>query len=362
MSALAEVLAREIAAAGPIPVARFMELALAHPEHGYYTTRDPLGAGGDFVTAPEVSQMFGELIGAWAAVTWEAMGRPRPFVLAELGPGRGTLMADALRAARARPDFAEAARLHLVETSPVLRARQATTLAAHGPRWHAGFEDLPAGPLILVANEFFDALPVRQFQRGARGWAERLVAAEADGAFRFALSAPLAADALPAGLPAGASAGTIAEVSPARDALADAVARRLARSGGAALIIDYGHAVAAAGETLQAVSRHRFADPLADPGAADLTAHVDFAALARAARAAGGAVCGPVSQGRFLRALGIAHRAASLAAGKDAATAEAIGAALRRLIAPSEMGNLFKVLALAHPGLAPLPGFEPETP
>lgn len=352
--ALARLIAEEIAASGPVTVARFMELALAHPGHGYYVTRDPLGARGDFITAPEVSQMFGELIGLWAAVVWEQMGRPDPFVLAELGPGRGTLMVDALRAGRAQAGFVEAARVHLVETSPVLRACQGEALGAHSPSWHAGIADLPSGPAIVIANEFFDALPVRQFQRRGGCWVERRVGL-VDGALAFVPGDTPATDPT---LPADAPDGAIAERMAVGVPIAAALARRLAKDGGAALVIDYGHD-GGRGDTLQAVRRHGYAPVLEAPGAADLTAHVDFAQLRAAAEDAGAACFGPISQGRFLLMLGIAQRAERLCRGRDTETRRRIEAAVRRLIAPSEMGTLFKVTALAAPGLGAPPAFEP---
>ena len=359
MSTLTIRIADEIAAGGPITVARFMEMALTEPGLGYYMTRDPFGAGGDFTTAPEISQMFGEIIGLWSAVTWEAMGRPAGFVLAELGPGRGTLMADALRAARARPGFVEAARLHLVEASPALRARQQAALASYRPSWHAGFSDLPPGPMILLANEFFDALPVRQFVRVGGAWHERRVthaAARSDdpagGTFRFVIGDEAA---VREDLPAAAD-GTIAEVCESGIALAAAIGARVAAQGGAALVIDYGH-TGGIGETLQALRNKDYADPLSEPGAADITAHVDFAALAQAARGSGAACFGPVSQGWFLSLLGIVQRAERLARNGDAGTRADVEAALKRLIAPSEMGNLFKVLAITDPPITPPAGF-----
>ncbi|MGE0653422.1 MAG: class I SAM-dependent methyltransferase [Alphaproteobacteria bacterium] len=357
MSALTARIAEEIAASGPITVARFMEMALTEPELGYYMTRYPFGAAGDFTTAPEISQMFGEIIGLWSAVTWETMGRPEPFILAELGPGRGTLMADALRAARIRPGFVEAARPHLVETSPRLRARQQAALADYRPAWHARFEDLPPGPIILIANEFFDALPVLQFVRKGAAWHERRVAyAVDDNRFRFVIDHDAASRD---DLPAAATDDSIVEVGEAGIALATAIGTRVAKHGGVALVVDYGHAAGGTGETLQALRDKKYADPLSEPGAADITAHVDFAALARAAGEAGAACFGPVSQAWFLSSLGIVQRAERLARGGEPGTRADVEAALKRLIAPSEMGNLFKVLAIANPRLGPPAGFEP---
>lgn len=350
-----------IAAEGPISVARFMAEALGHPEHGYYRNRDPLGAAGDFITAPEISQIFGELIGAWCAMVWEQAGRPDPVSLIELGPGRGTLMADALRAvSKVAPAFDAALSVHLVETSPALRAAQASALGAR-PHWHEAIEAVPQGPTILIANEFFDALPIHQFvQRGA-AWHERLVGCDpASAALRFEVSetpSPLAPED-----PPNAAEGDIFETSPARTAIMAAVAGRIAGHGGGALIVDYGHAASALGDTLQAVSGHEYAPVLEAPGEADLTAHVDFAALARAAEDV--AVFGPVTQGAFLQALGIEARTQALAAAaSNAPTREAIVSGTARLTDPRQMGTLFKALALihsqpGHPDQAPPPGFK----
>lgn len=359
MTPLARVIAEQIETTGPMPVARFMELALNHPTLGYYRTRDPLGAAGDFITAPETSQMFGEMIGLWSAVAWEALGAPTPFTLAELGAGYGTLMADALRAGRTKPGFVEAARLHLVETSPRLRARQEETLGGFDPVFHDDVAGLPDGPLIVLANEFFDALPVRQLVATEGGWAERCIDRQpgGDGGFTFTMGDQAPVADLPPSAAPGATPGTIVEVSPAAQAVASELGGRCARAPGAVLIIDYGHAAVAAGETLQAVRGHRFADPLSDPGTADLTAHVDFGALGRCARDAGATVFGPIGQGRFLLSLGIAARAKRLMAAASAQQADDIEAALQRLLAPSEMGNLFKVMALASPDAETLPGF-----
>jgi NADH dehydrogenase [ubiquinone] 1 alpha subcomplex assembly factor 7 len=331
-----------------------MGLCLGHPRFGYYMTRDPLGAPGDFVTAPEVSQMFGELIGLWCADTWGALGSPALVHLVELGPGRGTLMADALRAVRLVPAFRAAIRLHLVETSPLLRERQRATLQASGfaPAWHDTPESLPGdAPLLVVANEFFDALPVRQVQRTGQGWHERLVGLDAQGRLAFGLSpAPVP------GLSRPAPPGTVLEIPEAAAAAMGGLAGRLVAQRGAALVIDYGHLATGTGDTLQAVRGHAFADPLAEPGEADLTVHVDFAAMARAAAVRGAAVYPAREQGGFLRDLGIEARAAALAGAGDPARAAAIEAALARLVgreAPG-MGALFKVLAVASPGLGPL--------
>jgi len=364
MGPLGLIIKQRIESAGPISVAEYMALALTHPKHGYYTSGDPLGAAGDFVTAPEVGQVFGELIGAWCVVQWQAMGSPDAVNWVELGPGRGTLMADALHAARRMPGFMAAVRLHLVEANTTLRATQAVTLERAGlaqpPVWHATFDDTPDGPLLLVANEFFDALPVHVYQRTPEGWRERLVALDPDGtAFRFVLSAVLPTLPLPGGIEAGA--GSVVEVAPAAMRTVHDIAARIVCHGGAALIIDYGRAVSAPGESLQAVRAHRPVPVLDDPGRADITAHVDFGALADAARTAGGAVWGPVGQGPFLSRLGIHERTERLARSAPPDTRERLFAALHRLTDPDEMGTLFKVMAITRGGEAP-PGFAEPLP
>ena len=344
---LGEIIRARILNQGPIPVSEFMALALGHPEHGYYRRRDPLGRAGDFVTAPEISQMFGEMIGLWCVAVWHAMGEPDPLVLAELGPGRGTLMADLLRAVAVDPPFRAAVRIHLVETSPALCARQAETLASAAPTWHDDLATLPPGPMITIANEFFDALPIRQFVREGGTWRERMVGLAGD-ALAFA-TGPETAITAPA-----AEEGAIFERGEAAAAVMGMLGARVAREGGAALLIDYGHTKTVPGDTLQAVAHHRYADILADPGEADLTAHVDFAALAAAARPAKS--WRPITQGDFLRTLGIELRAERLMrANPDKMSA--LNAAVRRLIEPGEMGRLFKVLCVTHPALAAPPGF-----
>jgi NADH dehydrogenase [ubiquinone] 1 alpha subcomplex assembly factor 7 len=362
MTPLETELRRIIAADGPMSVATFMGLCLGHPVHGYYTTRDPFGRAGDFITAPEISQMFGELIGLWAAAVWQAMGMPARVALVELGPGRGTLMADALRAARVVPAFVAALDVHLIETSPVLQRCQQETLAAAGVplAWHRDVTLVPRGRLIVIANEFFDALPVHQAVKTPSGWHERMVGIGADGRPAFALHPdplPGFAAIVPEAV-AGAPAGAVYEWRS--DHVATEIARRVAQDGSAALVIDYGHGESAPGETLQAAAGHGFADPLATPGEVDLTAHVDFAALARTARAAGARVHGPLTQGAFLRRLGIEARAAALRVKATAAQVADIDAALARLSSPGRdaMGELFKAMAFADPGLGALPGFD----
>lgn len=337
MTPLGQRLAREIDATGPMPVARYMAECLAH----YYATRDPLGRGGDFVTAPEVSQVFGELIGLWAADLWLRAGSPAKLRLVELGPGRGTLMADLWRAVARVPGFHAAATVHLVETSPTLRRAQA--LQVPHAQWHDRLEDVPDdAPLLLVANEFFDALPIRQFVRTEAGWRERMVAF-ADGTF-FEAAGPVPLDPLMPPSLVAAPVGAVVELAAAAGAVAAEIGARLAAQGGAALIIDYGYAGPASGDTLQAVKTHGFADPFAEPGEADLTAHVDFTALRAAARPA--TTWGPVSQAELLVALGIDARTETLAARATPGQAALLRSGTARLIGDDAMGSLFKALAL----------------
>ena len=317
-----------------------LDAFMARANAEYYATHDPFA---DFTTSPEITQVFGELLGLWAAVAWQAMGSPAPVLLAEAGPGRGTLMADALRAvARMAPDFHAALRLHLIETSSRLRAQQAGRLP--DATFHDGLASLPEGPLLLIANEFLDALPIRQFERAEAGWTERYVRGG-----RVAL--------VPSDLTFDAPVGAVMELGEAACAFAAAVARRVARDGGAALLIDYGPEHSAPGDSLQALRNRAAADPLADPGHADLTAHVDFAALARAAVAAGGAVQGPLPQGVFLSRLGLFQRSGALARTQPPARASALLEAASRLAEPHAMGRLFKAMAICHPALPTLPGF-----
>ena len=374
MNPLEAHIRRLIARHGPITVAEYMGLCLGHPDHGYYNTRDPFGRGGDFTTSPEISQMFGEVLGAWCIDRWRRMGEPK-FDLIEFGPGRGTLMADMLRTAgKVTPAFVQAATVQLVEMSPVLRDKQAAALAGYEVLWHEAIEDIPDGPALYVMNEFLDALPVRQFVMTEAGLAERCVWVDA-GTDRLAfvverqarvpltpsspsggegrderMSTLCASESAPHPNPFphwrrgnDAPLGTIIETNPAALAITRELCARLHDHGGAALIVDYGYDQPGQGETLQAVKGHARADPLENSGEADLTAHVDFAALAEAARQAGGQVEGPYPQGEFLPALGIQHRAETLAA----AGSQAALPALRRLTAPDQMGVLFKAMVLS---------------
>lgn len=333
---------------GPIPVAAYMRDCNAH----YYATRDPFGADGDFTTAPEISQVFGELIGAWCADYWQRMGAPDPVLLVELGPGRGTLMADALRATRHVPGFHSALKLHLVETSPVLRQAQQEKLATYRPTFHDDIASLSPGPLLLIANEFFDALPIIQFeQHDLKRW-ERLVGWDADGKLAFCRALDPEVEIPNPCRPE--TEGQVQSISLAAAKVANNISITLHRFGGAALIIDYGFFPSAPGDTLQAVRQHRPVSIFEDPGEVDLTAHVDFAQLARAAENARAQAYGPATQAQFLIALGIVARETTLLRNATPAQQEAIRAGCRRLIEPAEMGTLFKVLALTQQG-GPVP-------
>lgn len=347
-------LASRIAAEGPLSLADYMTECLLHPRFGYYTTHDSIGADGDFITAPEISQMFGELLGLWAADGWQALGMPGKLYLVEAGPGRGTLMHDALRATRALPPFRAAIVPVLIEASPKLRAMQENKLAGEGATWLNDLAGLPKdAPFILLANEFLDALPIRQYQRSETGWHERRVDLSADGtALRFVLDSqtlPLQSRAAPV--------GAILETCPAAHAFIGDVAARIQNQGGLALFVDYGPAESGLGDTFQALRNKGFADPLHHPGEADLTAHVDFASLARTAQQAGIKAHGPVAQGDLLRRLGIEMRATRLQQKATPAQAAAITAALQRLTGADAMGNLFQAIALAAPESATPAGF-----
>ncbi|QGX97421.1 class I SAM-dependent methyltransferase [Roseovarius faecimaris] len=353
MTPLAERMVQQVMANGPMTMADYMGQCLMHPELGYYTTRDPLGTAGDFTTSPEISQMFGELLGLALAQAWMDQGQPGRIVLAEAGPGRGTCMADALRATKSVPGFHDAAELLLIEGSSPLRAEQAARLAGYDPVWHESFESLPEGPLYLIANEFFDALPVRQAVRTEGGWRERCVGLS-EGALSFGLGIethmPMLAHRLEDTKP-----GDVVEFSPVARMLAETIGARIEGHGGAALIIDYGD-WRSLGDTVQAVKGHEPAGLLETPGEADLTAHVDFEALAMAAPCAHTRL---TPQGIFLERLGITARAQALAKGLSGAALEAHVAAHRRLTHPGEMGTLFKTLGLYPKGGTPPPGLEP---
>ncbi|MBL0934962.1 MAG: class I SAM-dependent methyltransferase [Rhizobiaceae bacterium] len=318
-----------------------MALCLFDPADGYYTTREPFGAKGDFTTAPEISQMFGELVAVWLASAWQAAGAPQDAILAEIGPGRGTLMRDMLRTlARIAPDLTR--RVAMIETSPRLVEVQKRTLGETSTTWHRDIGELPGAPLFIVGNELFDAIPIRQFVKTSQGWRERCVGLDTDGALTF-VAGPGSTDApLP-----DAPNGAIFEIAPARNALMQEVAERIARDGGAGLFIDYGHPVTGIGDTLQAIRAHAYVDVLATPGQADLTSHVDFAELAAAAGAAG-LQTRAMTQARFLLGMGLLERAGQLGAGGDAGLQERLRGEVERLAGVKEMGELFKVLMVGR--------------
>ena len=360
-SSLEDEIRRTISLTGPMSVGQYMALCLTHPLHGYYLARDPFGARGDFTTAPEVSQMFGELLGLWAAAVWQQMGSPAKLRLIELGPGRGTLMRDALRAIQVAPDFRRAVELHLVEISPVLENMQRKILASAGVpvSWHRVLDDVPDDlPAIVLANEFIDALPVYQAVKQRDGWHQRVIGLGADGKLAFGLS-PDPVVQFDRILPERLRGAPEQSVYEWRNGAAAREIGRRASLGGAALVIDYGHMRSGLGETLQAIGNHAFADPLSSPGQIDLTAHVDFEAFGAAAAASGARVHGPLEQGEFLRRLGIEARAAILKSSANAKKAAGIDAALARLTQRGEggMGVLFKVMALGAPALGALPAF-----
>ncbi|WP_433994454.1 class I SAM-dependent methyltransferase [Bradyrhizobium canariense] len=348
-----------------MPVWRYMEMCLTHPEHGYYVSRDPLGREGDFTTAPEVSQMFGELLGLWAASVWKAIGSPSVFRLIELGPGRGTMMADALRALRVLPPLYQALSIHLVEINPVLREKQKATLSnVRNLAWHKHIDEVPNGPGVILANEYFDVLPIHQMVKRETGWHERTVELDSHGKLVFG-AAPEPTPRFEVLLPPlvrAAPVGAVFEWRP--DAEIMRLATRVREQNGAALIIDYGHLRSDAGDTFQAIAHHHFTDPLQNPGEADVTAHVDFQALVRAAEDLGARVHGPVPQGDFLKRLGIETRAVGLMAKATPEVSEDISGALKRLVGGGRggMGSMFKVLAISEPHLISLAGFADEEP
>lgn len=346
---------------GPISVSDYMADAIGHPHEGYYMSQKAIGAEGDFTTAPEISQIFGELIGLWLVEAWRSMGSPESFNLIELGPGRGVLMTDILRAGRLRPDFIRGACLWLLETSGRLRHEQQKRLRATGvkPLWADEFADIPPAPSLIIANEFFDCLPINQYQLTEQGWRERLVGLSPEGdrlAFTLSTTPPHAALELPA--TADAKTGDIFEISPSAREFAADIASTLSEHGGQALIIDYGHMTSGLGDTFQAVRSHQYWPPLAAPGRADVTAHVDFEALARGAIDHGAAPYGPVTQGQFLENLGLTIRVEMLCKDKTPEEAATIRAGAHRISAPNEMGEIFKVLCLSGPNLPAPAGFE----
>jgi SAM-dependent MidA family methyltransferase len=361
-SPLQAELRKLIKSSGPMPVWRYMEQCLTHPQHGYYVARDPLGREGDFTTSPEVSQMFGELLGLSASV-WKAIDSPSVLRLIELGPGRGTMMADALRALRVLPPLYQSLSVHLVEINPVLRDKQKSMLTdLRNIAWHERLDEVPDGPSVILANEYFDVLPIHQVVKRETGWHERVVEIDGNGQLVFGTAAEPTPrfEALLPPLVRAAPVGAVFEWRP--DAEIMRIATRVRDQGGAALIIDYGHLRSDVGDTFQAIARHSFTDPLKNPGQADITAHVDFQALARAAEDLGAQVHGPVPQGDFLKRLGIETRAVTLMAKTTPEISEDISGALKRLIGGGRggMGSMFKVLAVSEPRLTVLAGFADE--
>jgi NADH dehydrogenase [ubiquinone] 1 alpha subcomplex assembly factor 7 len=350
---LAGRLAAHIRAHGPLSIADYMRACLSDEREGVYAARQPIGASGDFITAPEISQIFGELLGLWCVAVWQSMGELPAVTVVELGPGRGTLMADALRAWRSVPPFLANVSVALVETSPILRETQRNALHALPVplAWYPDLDALPAGPLIVLANEFLDALPIHQYVRRDGMWRERAVSLDADAHFVFDEGDPARLEGAPQALD-----GAIFETRPAATTLLAALAAR-APAAIAALFIDYGHVETGLGDTLQAVAAHNHADALAAPGRADLSAHVDFAALKRDAVSLGLLPYGPMPQGEFLLRLGLATRRDRLLAGAAPEQRAAIATAAARLIDPRQMGVLFKAFALTSAGLAAPPPF-----
>lgn len=354
MTRLKERIVDLIEAVGPMPVDEYMALCLFDPQNGYYTTREPFGASGDFVTAPEISQMFGELVAVWLYQAWQGAGRPLPATFAEIGPGRGTLMKDMLRTwSRIDPALTAKASFALIETSPRLVEIQRETLAGQSAdlTWHQMIDTLPRQPLFIVGNELFDAVPIRQFVHSGESWRERMVGLDDKEELRFfAGVGSLDPTLLPDDAP-DAPEGAIAELAPARVALMATIAERIRVEGGAGLFIDYGHLKPGIGDTLQALRKHQHEDVLVSPGEADLTSHVDFAALAQAARAHG--LAAQLStQGEFLLGMGLLERAGALGANADDQTRQTISDAVERLAGPGAMGELFKVLKLLPANVA----------
>ncbi|MBI3702012.1 MAG: SAM-dependent methyltransferase [Afipia sp.] len=346
-----------------MPVSRYMELCLTHPDYGYYLKQNPLGRDGDFITAPEVSQMFGELVGLWAASVWAAMGSPSEIKFIELGPGRGSMMQDALRAIKILPQLYKAVTVHLVEPSPALRAVQDETLGnAKHVEWYDSLTDVPEGPAIIFANEYFDVLPVHQVVKADDGWHERLIDVDDDiFVYTVAKEPTPRFDVLMPPHVRAAPNGAIYEWRSDTEIMD--LTRRVREQGGAALIIDYGHIRSEAGDTFQAVAKHSFTNPLKNPGEADITAHVDFEALAKAAASMGAKAHGPVEQGAFLNKLGIEQRALTLMKSSSHDESVLVAAALKRLTGKGRngMGQLFKVLGITHPSIETLAALsEPE--
>ena len=356
---LKERLIAKIKAEGPLSIAEYMTTCLLDPIHGYYPTRDPLGSDGDFITAPEISQMFGEVLGLWCIQSWQDMGRPEMVQLIELGPGRGIMMSDILRAAQLDKDFLEAVQVTLIEASPALEAVQGKTLAsAPCPiSWAPSLEKAPNGPSIIIGNEFLDCLPIRQFIQkdrfaGRKGWRERMVALD-DGMLLFGISPAAISESVQTTLPQAqqdAKNDELLEVCPASAQIIDQLKQRFETDTGCTLFIDYGPETTEFGDTLQALKRHEKVGVFSDPGNTDLTARVDFGALVELAKAIDLQVTTPVAQREFLSKLGLEMRAVALSRAKPESK-ETIARQLHRLTATDEMGELFKVICFQSDGL-----------
>ena len=350
-----------IHANGPISTRAFMEACLYDPEHGYYRAGNPIGADGDFITAPEISQMFGEMIGIWCVLTWQAMGGPMPLQLIELGPGRGTLMSDVLRClSQLHPHF-EVVSVHMVERSVNLRAAQMAKLepfSSTPKQWYENLSDVPAGPSLLIANEFLDCLPVRQFVKTDQAWHERVVSLDETGQFCFAVGEQMPKGMIVPDRFVEAGPGSIFEFCPDFEGLVDTLHHLAQKQPFAGLFIDYGFEGPALGETLQALHRHKMVSPFIHPGEVDLTAHVDFTALAALCVAHGLKAYGPKDQGAFLSQLGIGTRAEKLVENASEPQAETLIQDVVRLVAPEQMGSLFKVMSITSSGLAVPPPFD----
>ena len=361
MTELLKILKSRIESEGPLTLAEYMTQALGNPEYGYYNKGDPLGGSGDFITSPEVSQMFGELIGMWTAICWQQLGSPSKINLVELGPGRGTLIADVLRAAMGVPGYFDAITLHLIENSLSMVKRQQRHLSTFrkSSQWHQTFEEVPDGPFILVANEFLDVLPIRQFVKVSGKWCERLIDFDSNRTCLCWTTSTFGVSnefEIPSSLN-DCEDGVIWEVSPSIQNVIAAVSTAIRERRGSALFIDYGYVKQIGGDTFQAVRNHKYISPLEVPGDADLTAHVDFCAIKLVAEKNGVRVSGPITQNIFLRGLGIETRAERLMAKASTRQKWNIQTGLKRLIDENEMGVLFKVLALSHTEVVPPEGF-----
>ncbi len=348
-SPLLERITRQISLNGPMPLAEYMHVCMADPTDGYYANREAIGRSGDFITAPEVSQMFGEMIGVWCVLAWEAMGKPKSVNLVELGPGRGTLMADLLRTTQKFTEFHSALAVHLIETSPRLRNEQQLLLCDSHSKisWHDNLNDVLDVPFLLIGNEFLDVIPIRQFVKNGKNWPERAVGLDENGKLCWMLT-PASIDTK--SLPAGSSDepdGAVFEKSPAREAVVLDITSKVKSNGGVGLFIDYGHTQSGFGDTFQAMWAHEFADPLTDPGHCDLTSHVDFEALTRVAEQAGANIKPVITQGEFLLKLGLLERAAELGRGKLEELQKRLTGEAERLALPDQMGDLFKVFCLS---------------